>query len=286
MNWLKTTLLLGTLTVLLVLIGNALGGTTGMVIGLGFAIAMNFSAYWFSDKIVLKTYGAQEVTQQEAPELYQIVRSLAHKAQLPMPKVYIVQDENPNAFATGRNPQNAAVAATTGILKILNRDELEGVLAHEMSHVYHRDTLISAVAATIAGAIAMIANIAQWGMIFGFGRDSHEGPGILGSILLMILAPIAASLIQLAVSRSREFAADKRGAQLCGKPLALASALQKLQTVGSQIPMEQAEAHPNTAHFFIINPLSGERLKHLFSTHPPTEERIKRLQEMARHHYN
>ncbi len=242
---------------------------------------MNIGSYWFSDKLVLKMYQATPVTPEQAPELYQIVRTLAQKAQLPMPKIYIVEDPNPNAFATGRNPQNAAVAATTGILKILNRDELEGVLAHELSHVYNRDTLTSAIAATIAGAIAMIANMAQWAMIFGMGRDSEGGPGILGSILMMILAPVAASLIQLAVSRSREFAADKKGAQLCGKPLALASALQKLQSVGEQIPMQRAENNPATAHLFIINPLSGQRLKHLFSTHPPTEERVQRLKEMA-----
>ena len=197
-----------------------------------------------------------------------------------MPKVYIVQDDNPNAFATGRNPQNAAVAATTGILRILNRDELEGVLAHELSHVYHRDTLTSAIAATIAGAIAMLANIAQFAMIFG-GRDEHEnGGGLISSILIMILTPIAAGLIQMGISRTREFAADKRGAKLCGQPLALASALQKLEQAAQTIPMEQAERHPTTAHFFIINPLRAERLRHLFSTHPPTKERIARLKQM------
>jgi heat shock protein HtpX len=280
MGMLRTTLLLALLTVLLVLAGAALGGKTGMIIAFGLAVIMNFGSYWFSDKLVLKIYKAQPVTQEQAPELYQIVQNLAKKAGLPMPKVYIVQDDNPNAFATGRNPQNAAVAATTGILRILNRDELEGVLAHELSHVYHRDTLTSAIAATIAGAIAMLANIAQFAMIFG-GRDEHEnGGGLISSILIMILTPIAAGLIQMGISRTREFAADKRGAKLCGQPLALASALQKLEQAAQTIPMEQAERHPTTAHFFIINPLRAERLRHLFSTHPSTKERIARLKQM------
>lgn len=279
MNFFRTTILLTLLTVIFLLIGAALGGKAGMIIAFILAAIMNFGSYWYSDKLVLRMYRAQPVTQTQAPELYRIVQRLAQKAHMPMPKVYIVEDDSPNAFATGRNPEHAAIAATTGILKILNEDELEGVLAHELSHVYNRDTLTSAIAATIAGAISTIASIAQWSMIFG-GREHSEGPGVLGSILMMILAPIAATLIQLGVSRSREYAADESGAKLCGKPLALASALQKLQQVSQQIPMQQAEMHPSTAHLFIINPLSGETLKHLFSTHPPTAERIKRLREM------
>lgn len=280
MNWFRTTLLLAGLTALLLIVGQLIGGHTGLIVALVFALVMNFSAYWYSDKIVLASYGAQPVTADEAPELYSIVKDLARRANLPVPKVYIVNDPNPNAFATGRNPAHAAVAVTTGILRILDRDELMGVLAHELSHVRHRDTLTSTIAATIAGAISMLANLFSWIMIFGGGRDG-EGPGVLGSLAMIILAPIAAALIQMAISRSREYAADEAGAKLCGKPLALASALQKLETVGKQVPLQNAESHPATAHLFIINPLSGDMLKHLFSTHPPTEERIRRLKAMA-----
>ncbi|MEM1244467.1 MAG: zinc metalloprotease HtpX [Pseudomonadota bacterium] len=284
MNWLRTTLLLGLLTGLLIFVGYAIGGQTGMIIAFIIAMVMNFGSYWFSDKIVLRAYGAKQVGPNEAPELYSIVKQLAHQAQLPMPKVYIVDNPTPNAFATGRNPQNAAVAATTGILNILDSRELKGVFAHELSHVYHRDTLISAIAATIGGAIAVLANMAQWAMIFGGRSDDGEGGGgIIGSLLMIILAPIAAMLIQMAVSRTREYAADKRGAKLSGDPMALASALQKLEAASQQIPMQAAETHPATAHMFIVNPLTGQTLKHLFSTHPPTAERVKRLKEMARH---
>lgn len=284
MQWLRTTILLAVLTALLLVIGQAIGGHTGLIIAFIIAIIMNFGSYWFSDKLVLAAYKAQEVTPQEAPELYQIVKNLAQRANLPVPKMYIVQDPSPNAFATGRNPQHAAVAVTTGIMQILNAEELSGVIAHELSHVNNRDTLTSAIAATVAGAIAMLANMAQWGMMLGAGRSNqNEGPGVLGGLLMIILAPIAASLIQLAISRSREYAADESGAKLCGKPLALANALRKLENVKQQIPMENADAHPATAHIFIVNPLSGQMLKSLFSTHPPTEERIRRLEEMNRH---
>lgn len=282
MNLFKTTILLGLLTGLFLLIGQALGGKQGMIMAFVFAAVMNLGAYWFSDKIILRMYNAKEVESNEAPELYSIVKELAVKASLPMPKVYIVQDETPNAFATGRNPQHAAVAVTTGILRILDRNELKGVIAHELSHVYHRDTLISSIAATIAGAIAMLANMAQWGMLLGRSENNQEGSSnLIGGIVMMIVAPIAAALIQMAVSRSREYAADAKGAKLSGEPLALASALQKLENINHQMPMEEAEAHPATAHLFIVNPLSGRSILRLFSTHPPTEDRIRRLREMA-----
>lgn len=284
MNWFRTTLLLTLLTLLFVMIGRLIGGHEGVVIAFILAVVMNFGAYWFSDKIVLASYGATPVTSEQAPELYYIVNDLAGRVRMPMPKVYIINEATPNAFATGRNPEHAAVAVTTGILNILNREELTGVLAHELSHVRHRDTLISAIAATFAGAIATIANIAQWGMIFGFGRHNEEGEeglGIVGSLLMIIIAPIAATLIQLAVSRSREYEADKGGAEMSGNPLALANALKKLEMASKQIPFVQAENHPATAHLFIVNPLNGNALKSLFSTHPSTEERIKRLEAMV-----
>ena len=282
MSWLRTTLLLAALTALLLIVGQAIGGKTGMFFALVLAIVMNFSAYWFSDKIVLRMYNAQEVTTEQAPELYSIVRDLTQKAQMPMPKIYIVEDPTPNAFATGRNPQNAVVAVTTGILSILNNEELKGVLSHELSHVANRDTLTSAIAATIAGAVAMLANMAQFGMMFGRSSEEGEGPGILGGLLTMLFAPLAASLIQMAVSRSREFAADDSGAHLSHTPLALASALRKLEQANQAMPMQAAEQHPTTAHLFIINPLSSHSLRRLFSTHPPTEERIRRLETIAR----
>lgn len=286
MNALRTTLLLAGLTVLLVLVGKALGGTAGMVIALVFAGVMNVGSYWFSDKLVLSMYGAKPVSQHDAPELYDTVRFLAQRAGMPMPKVYIIQSETPNAFATGRSPDHAAVAATIGLLRIMNRDELAGVLGHELSHVRHRDTLISAIAATMAGAIAMIANMAQWAMLFGgFGRsDDDEGAGgIIGALAMMILAPLAATLIQLAVSRSREYGADSGGAELTGHPLWLASALRKLESANRSEPMQAAVEHPSTAHLFIVNPLSGHKLAQLFSTHPPTDDRIRRLEAMAQH---
>ncbi|MBZ4684256.1 MAG: htpX-2 [Desulfomicrobiaceae bacterium] len=279
MNHLKTAIFLALLTALLIFLGGAIGGKTGMVVALGFAGVMNFLAYWYSDKIVLSMYGAQEVGPAQAPELYAIVQELAQRAAIPMPRVYIIPTESPNAFATGRDPKHAAVAATQGILRILNRDELMGVMAHELGHVIHRDTLIATIAATIAGAISMLANWLQWAVIFGMGRgDDEEGPGLAGGLIMAIVAPIAATLVQMAVSRSREFLADEAGAQLSGKPLALASALGKLQQAAHMMPMD---ANPATSHLFIVNPLSGGSILALFSTHPPVEERIARLKAMA-----
>jgi len=283
MNMFKTAALLAGLTALLVVAGGAMGGETGLLIALVFALVMNVGSYWYSDKIVLKMYNAQEVNQQSYPEFYQLVAELAQRAQLPMPKVYVINEDTPNAFATGRNPENAAVAATTGIMRILTRDELAGVMAHELAHVKHRDTLISTISATIAGAISGLATMAQWAMIFGLGRNDEEGNsgGGFGAILMMILAPIAASLIQMAISRSREYAADKGGAEICGNPMSLANALRKMDNLNRQQPMHNAEAHPATAHMFIINPLSGLSMANLFSTHPETAERIRRLEAMS-----
>jgi heat shock protein HtpX len=268
------------LTVLLVFIGGAFGGQQGMIIAFVLAAAMNMFSYWFSDKIVLRMYNAREVTEKEAPVLYGVTHSLAQKMNMPMPKVYIIPSEAPNAFATGRNPKHAAVAATEGILRLLNREELEGVMAHELGHVRNRDILIGTIAATIAGAISMLANMAQWAMIFGGGRrDDDETPGgIIGAIAMMILAPIAAMVIQMAISRSREYAADAAGARICGNPLWLANALRKLHTGSQRIPMQ---ANPATAHMFIVNPLTGGGLMSLFSTHPPMEERVARLEAMT-----
>jgi heat shock protein HtpX len=279
MNTLRTTFLMAMLTVLLVMAGGAIGGRHGMAFALVMAGVMNFVSYWFSDKIVLSMYGAQEVTEAEAPEFYGLVRQLAVQANIPMPKVYIIQSETPNAFATGRNPGHAAVAATSGIMRILTRDELMGVMAHELSHVRNRDILISSIAATIAGAITYLANMAQWAAIFGGGRDrDDEGGGVFGMLAMAILAPIAAMLIQMAISRSREYQADKGGAEMTSNPLYLANALRKLQMANQQIPMQ---ANASTAHMFIVNPLSGGGLRSLFSTHPPLEERVRRLEEMA-----
>jgi heat shock protein HtpX len=279
MNTLKTTFLLGLLTVILVLAGGAIGGRGGMTFALIMAIGMNFVSYWFSDKIVLAMYGAQPVTEREYPEFYGMVRQLATHAALPMPKVYVIPSDTPNAFATGRNPEHAAVAATTGILRILSRDELTGVMAHELAHVKNRDILISTIAATVAGAITYLAHMAQWTAIFGGGRDrDDEGGGLLSVLVMAIVAPLAAMLIQMAISRSREFEADKGGASFSGNPLYLAGALRKLEMANRQIPME---ANPATAHMFIVNPLTGGGLMSLFSTHPPIEERIKRLEAMV-----
>jgi heat shock protein HtpX len=282
MNTTKTVLLMVGLTVLLVMIGGAFGGRQGVILAFMFAMAMNMFSYWFSDKIVLRMYGAREVTEAEAPELYGVTRDLAMKMHMPMPKVYIIPSEQPNAFATGRNPKHAAVAATEGILRLLTREELAAVMAHEMGHVTNRDILIGTIAATIAGAISMLANMAQWGMMFGgFGgrRDDDEGAGgMIGAILMIILAPIAALLIQMAISRSREYEADATGARVSGNPLGLASALRKLHTSSQRIPME---ANPATAHMFIVNPLRGGGIVNLFSTHPPMEERIARLESMV-----
>jgi heat shock protein HtpX len=269
------------LTVLLVLVGNVIGGRNGAIYFFIFAALINFITYWFSDKIVLRMYGAKQVSQGEAPELHQIIGELTNKASLPMPKVYIMENDTPNAFATGRNPEHAAVAVTTGILRILSKEELMGVIGHELSHIRHRDILISTIAATIAGAITMLARVAQWGAIFGgVGSSDDEGRGgnALFVLLFSIIAAFAAMLIQMAISRSREYLADEGGAHL-SHPLSLAKALGKLDSAARRIPME---ANPSTAHMFIVNPLRGGGVLSLFSTHPPIEERIARLEEMAR----
>ena len=280
MNTLKTTVLLGALTGLLMLIGGYFGGKNGVVMAFFFAMIMNFGSYWFSDKLVLRMYNAQEVTESQAPELYGMVSNLALRGGLPMPRVYVIPQETPNAFATGRNEEHAVVAVTEGILRILSRDELEGVIAHELTHIKNKDMLIGSIAATLAGAIVMLANMAQWAAMFGgAGRDSEEGGhgGVIGLVLMAILAPIAATIIQMAISRSREFMADAGGAAISGKPLGLAGALEKLQRASQAIPMD---ANPSTAHMFIVNPLTGRSFMALFSTHPPIEERIARLRSM------
>ena len=281
MNRLKTTLLLTLLTLLMVAMGSAIGGRSGMVFAFFMACAMNFFSYWFSDKIVLSMYGAREITEAENPAFYGMVRRLATQGGLPMPRVYVIPSDSPNAFATGRNPNHAAVAATEGILRILSTEELEGVMAHELAHVKNRDILVSTIAATFAGAISMLGNMLQWGAMFGAGRsDEDEGAGgMIGGLAMAIIAPIAAMLIQMAVSRSREYLADESGARICGNPQALANALKKLQMGSQMIPMQQAT--PASAHLFIVNPLTGGSLMNLFSTHPPMEERIARLEQMA-----
>jgi heat shock protein HtpX len=282
MNTTKTIVLMVGLTVLLVFVGGAFFGRSGMIYFFIFSLAMNLFSYWFSDKIVLRMYSAREVTEAEAPMLWGVTHDLALKMNMPMPKVYVIPSDAPNAFATGRNPQHAAVAATEGIMRLLTREELEGVMAHELGHVRNRDILIGTIAAAIAGAISLLANIAQWGMIFGgFGgrRDEDEGPGgAIGGILMIIIAPIAALLIQMAISRSREYEADATGAKICGNPLWLANALKKLHVGSQRVPLD---ANPATAHMFIVNPLRGGGLMNLFSTHPPMEERISRLESMA-----
>jgi len=286
MNTFRTTILLAVLTALLVWIGDMLGGRQGAVIALVLAGGMNFFSYWFSDKIVIKMYGGQEITANDDPELLGMVSDLATRAGLPMPKVYLIPEETPNAFATGRNPQHAAVAVTQGIRRILNKRELAGVLGHELSHVVNRDILVSTIAATLAGAISYMAQMAQWAMIFGGNRDRDDeggGSNIFGLIVMMIVAPLAAMLIQMAVSRSREYGADAGGAKITGDPLALASALKKLHIGSQQIPLQASPAAANaTAHMFIVNPLTGRSMAALFSTHPPMEERVRRLEEMAR----
>jgi len=286
MNGFRTTILLALLTALVVWIGQMFGGPNGAVIALLMAGAMNFFSYWFSDKIVLKMYGAQEITANDDPELYSLVQDLATRAGLPMPRVYVIPEEAPNAFATGRNPEHAAVAVTQGIRRILNKRELMGVLGHELSHVKHRDILISTIAATLAGAISYLAYMAQWGMIFGGGsRDRDEGGGsnIFSLLFMMIVAPLAAMLIQMAVSRSREYMADDGGARVTGDPLALASALRKLHMGAQNIPLQVSDATANsTAHMFIVNPLTAKGLASLFSTHPAMEERIARLEAMSK----
>ena len=285
MNRLRTTILLAALTALVVWIGQMFGGPNGAVIALVFAGVMNFFSYWFSDKIVLRMYGAQEISQNEDPELFDIVRELTVKDGLPMPRVYVIPEDAPNAFATGRNPEHAAVAVTQGIRRILDRRELAGVLGHELSHVKHRDILVSSIAATLAGAISYLAHMAQWAAIFGGGsRDREDGGGnIFGLLFMIIVAPLAAMLIQMAVSRSREYMADEGGAKVTHDPLALASALRKLQMGAQNIPMQVSDATAtSTAHMFIVNPLSGGGIANLFSTHPPMEERIARLEAMAK----
>ncbi|NLN60842.1 MAG: zinc metalloprotease HtpX [Deltaproteobacteria bacterium] len=279
MNTLRTVFLLGALTGLLMLIGGYFGGQNGVVIAFVFAVVMNFGSYWFSDKIVLRMYNAQEVTETQAPEFYNLVKELAMKASMPMPRVYIIPQDTPNAFATGRDEKHAVVAATEGILRILNRDELEGVMAHELTHIKNKDMLIGSIAATIAGAIVMLANMAKFAAIFG-GRGSDDdggGANMIGLIVMAVLAPLAAMVIQMAISRSREYMADEGGAQISGKPWGLANALKKISRASHQIPME---ANPQTAHMFIVNPLSGRAMMRLFSTHPSVEERVARLEAM------
>lgn len=278
-NTVKTALLLGALTGLLMLVGGLIGGKGGVYIAFIFAVILNFGSYWFSDKIVLKMYKAQEVSESSAPDLYNIVRNLALKASLPMPRVFIIPEETPNAFATGRNEKHAVVAVTEGIMKILKKEELEGVIAHELSHIKNKDILISSIAATIAGAISMLATAAQWAAIFGGGRsgDEDNGGGIIGLIAMAIFAPLAAAVIQMAISRSREYLADAGGASITKNPYGLASALEKLTKASQVIPMD---VKPSTAHLFIVNPLSGKAFMKLFSTHPPLEERIARLRSM------
>jgi heat shock protein HtpX len=281
-NTFKTFILLAGLTALLMAIGNAIGGRNGLMLALVVAGIMNFVGYWFSDKIALSMSGAQPVSESEAPDLYRVVRELCRRAELPMPRLYVIPSSTPNAFATGRDPEHSAVAVTSGIVNILGRDELEGVISHELAHIKNRDILISSVAAVIAGAISQLAYMAQWAMIFGgMSRDRDEDSGsggVLGGLAMMIVGPIAAMLIQMAISRSREYQADATGAQICGRPLSLANALLKLETANHRLPMD---VNPAQAQMYIVNPLTAGGLAHLFSTHPPMAERVKRLQEMS-----
>ena len=277
MNYMKTAILLAGMTALFLAIGYAIGGEGGMLLALVFSIGTNLFAYWNSDKMVLRMHGAMEASESQFPELVDMVRRLSDNAGLPMPKVYVMDNPQPNAFATGRNPENAAVAATTGLLQSLTYEEVEGVMAHELAHIQNRDTLIMTVTATIAGAVSMLA---QFGMFFG-GRSRDNPFGAIGTIAMVILAPIAAMLVQMAISRTREYAADRRGAEICGKPMALASALNRIAGAAHRIENDTAEANPATAHMFIINPLSGARMDNLFSTHPDTGNRIAALEQMA-----
>ena len=281
---LSTVLLLGVLTGLCLLVGKLLGGQQGMIIAFIFAMIMNFITYWYSDKMVLAMYGAKEIPYESAPWLHQIVERLAQNAGIPKPRLYIVNLDVPNAFATGRDPNHAAVAVTTSILDVLTEEELKGVLAHELGHIKNRDILISTIAATIGGAISMLAELAFWSNLFGSNDEEEGGIGdLIGSILLFFLAPIAAMIIQMAISRYREFAADKTGAEISRCPLCLASALQKLEEVAKQLtPIAEREINPGTAHLMIVNPFKGDFLAKLFSTHPPTEERVRRLLELAK----
>jgi len=277
-NWVKTGILMAGIMALFGAVGSVIGGQQGMLMALGFGLVSNFFAYWFSDKLVLRMYNAKEVDETTAPQFYRMVAELAQRAELPMPRVYLIEEAAPNAFATGRNPQNAAVAATTGILRVLSERELRGVMAHELAHVKHRDILISTISATMAGAISALANFA---MFFG-GRDSEGRPSNpIATIAMALLAPLAAMMIQMAISRSREFEADRGGAEISGDPAALASALEKIHRYAQGIPLETTERHPETAQMMIMNPLSGGGLRGLFSTHPDTSERISRLMSMA-----
>ena len=275
MNTIKLVLLLSSLAGVLMIVGYFVAGKIGVAVAFILSLLLNFGSYWYSDRIVLKMYGAQEVSAESSPVLYDTVRDLARRANLPMPRVYIMEQETPNAFATGRNPEHAAVAVTTGIMKILDRNELSGVIAHELSHIQNRDTLIGTVAATMAGAVVMVATVARWGAVFGLGEDG--GGRTVGLIATAVISPVAATLIQMAISRSREYLADASGARMSGRPKALASALAKLSR-GAQL--KPLDANPATAHLFIVNPLSGNRVMNLFSTHPPIEKRIERLMKM------
>jgi heat shock protein HtpX len=278
MNYLRTAILLAGLTALFMGVGYLIGGGTGAFIALLIAGATNLFAYWNSDRMVLSTYGAQEVDARSAPELFELVAELARRAGLPMPRVFVMENPQPNAFATGRNPQNAAVAVTTGLMHSLSREELAGVIAHELAHVKNHDTLLMTVTATIAGAVSMLA---QFGMFFGGHRNNNSGPGVIGSVVMMILAPLAAMLVQMAISRTREYAADNLGARIAGQPMWLASALVKIEDAAHQIPNMEAEHNPATAHMFIVNPLSGHGVDNLFATHPSTANRIAALQQLA-----
>ncbi len=280
MNQFRTFVLLAAMTALFLGVGYAIGGEMGMIIALVIAVAMNGFAYWNADKMILRLYGAREVDENAAPELVRMVRQLANRAEMPMPKVYVVESDQPNAFATGRNPENAAVAATTGLLRRLTAEEIAGVMAHELAHVKNRDTLIMTITATIAGALSMVANMAMWTAFLG-GNDRNNPLGIVGVLLMAVLAPLAASLVQMAISRTREYEADKIGAEICGRPLWLASALQKLEQSAQAIDNTQAENNPATAHMFIVNPLHARAVDSLFSTHPNTANRIARLRELA-----
>ena len=285
MNMIKTTMLMALMMILLVVLGGVVGGKGGALLMFFVSLAMNFFSYWFSDSIVLKMYGARPLTESDAPELYRLVADLAARTSLPMPKVCLIESQTPNAFATGRDPSHAAVAVTRGIVGVLSREELSGVLAHELSHIKHRDTLISTIAAAMGSAISMLAYMAQWSAIFGRSDDDEGAGGSVGTLLAVLVAPLAATLIQLAISRSREYDADKAGGEICGNPRYLARALEKISSAAQALPpMREAEARPATSNLFIINPLAGSRqaFMSLFSTHPPTAERIQRLEEQAR----
>ena len=277
MNWVKTFLLMGLMTAIVMFVGEVVGGRSGMIYAFGFAVLMNFGSYWFSDKIVLSMYSAREVDEPSYPQLYSIVRRLTQNAGLPMPKIYIIPNDQPNAFATGRNPQHAAVAVTDGIMRLLSEDELEGVLSHELAHVQHRDILIGTIAATMAGAIMMISRMAQFAMIFGGGRDDDRDGNPIAVLIISLVSALAAFLVQMWISRTREYAADEGGAKISGKPWALANALKKLERGVETYPMQ---ANPATAHMFIVNPFSVDGISTLFSTHPPIPERVARLERM------